>query len=73
LKSNWQHATCLLNIEIYKNQNMQCQWVQHNDIIGFQTPFQYDPRNLLQPPQSHQETHFFTILDNDHPSQRQPF
>jgi len=27
---------------------MQCQWVQHNDPIGFQTPFQYDLRNLLQ-------------------------
>jgi len=52
---------------------MQCQWIQHNEIIGFQTPLQYDPRNLFQPPQSHQETHFFTILDNDHPSQQQQF
>jgi len=45
---------------------MQCQQIQHNDLIGFQTPLQYNLKKLLQHPQSHQETHFFSILNNDH-------
>jgi len=36
-----------------KNQIMQCEWVQHSDLNGFQTCFQYNLKNLLQPPQSH--------------------
>jgi len=40
---------------------MQCQWVQHRDLIGFQTPLQCDLRNLPQRPQSHQKTLFLNI------------
>ncbi len=30
-----------------KNQNMSYQQGQHNDLIGFQTPFQYDLKKLF--------------------------
>jgi hypothetical protein len=41
-----QHLICFTKHKCKsKNQNMSCQQAQYNDLIDFQTPFQFDLRN----------------------------
>jgi hypothetical protein len=61
MRSHWhqigQHATCPTKYKCKsKNQNLSYQQVQPSDLIGLQTPLQFDLRNLFQHPQSHQKT-----------------
>jgi hypothetical protein len=48
MRNHWdqigQHATCIIK---YKCKNMPYQQTQHNDLIGFQIPLQFDLRNLV--------------------------
>ncbi len=52
MRNHWnqigQHATCSTKHKCKsKNQNLSYQQAQYNDLIGFQTPLQYDFEKLF--------------------------
>ncbi len=61
MRKHWdqigQYITCPTKHKCnFLKKNLSYQQIEHNDLIGFQTPLQSDFKNLFLHPQNHQVT-----------------